>query len=67
MPSVKDPNKYFCEKCKRTMAATHFYTYRDGTKVEMCKDCLCMQVDNFKPDTFLWLLKKMDVPYVTAG
>lgn len=64
MPSVKDPNKYFCEKCKRTMASTHFYTYRDGTKVEMCKDCLCMQVDNFKPDTFLWLLKKMDVPYV---
>ena len=64
MPSVKDPNKYFCEKCKRTMASTHFYTYRDGTKVEMCKDCLCMQVDNFKPDTFLWLLKKMDVPYI---
>ena len=64
MAAVKDTNKYFCEKCKKTMAAVHFYTYKDGTKVEMCKDCLCMHVDNFKPDSYLWILKKMDVPYV---
>ena len=41
-----------------------FYTYRDGTKTEMCKDCLTMHIDNFDPNTFLWLLEKMDVPYI---
>jgi hypothetical protein len=41
-----------------------FYTYKDGQKTEMCKKCLTMHIDNFEPDTFLWLLEKMDVPYI---
>jgi hypothetical protein len=64
MPAVKDTNKYFCERCKKTLAAVKFYTYKDGTKVELCKDCLCAHVDNFDPSTFLWILEKMDVPYI---
>ena len=23
-----------------------------------------MHIDNFNPDTFLWILEKMDVPYI---
>lgn len=54
-----------CVKCGKTMdEATQFYTYKDGTKTDMCKKCLTMHIDNFDPETFLWLLKKMDVPYV---
>lgn len=57
---------YFCEKCKRTLKATQFYTYKDGRKTEMCKNCLTLHIDNFNPETFVWLLQKMDVPYVPA-
>lgn len=54
----------FCEKCHKTMKDTNFYTYKDGRKTEMCKACMTMHIDNFKPETFLWLLEKMDVPYI---
>lgn len=56
--------KYTCSRCKKTMAETKFYTYKDGSKVELCKDCLCAHINNFDPDTFTWILKKMDVPYI---
>ena len=54
----------YCEKSHKTMKDINFYTYRDGSKTEMCKSCLTMHIDNFKPETFLWLLEKMDVPYI---
>lgn len=56
--------KYTCSRCKKTMAETKFYTYKDGSKVELCKDCLCAHINNFDPETFTWILKKMDVPYI---
>lgn len=57
---------YTCEKCHKTMDEKQFYTYKNGNKTELCKKCLTMHIDNFNPDTFLWLLKKMDVPYVPS-
>ena len=54
----------FCEKCNKTMDENNFYTYKDGHKTELCKKCLTMHINNFDPSTFLWLLEKMDVPYV---
>ena len=56
----------FCSKCRKTMASTNFYTYKDGSKCELCKACLTMHINNFEPDTFLWLLEKFDVPYIPA-
>ena len=56
----------FCSKCRKTMADTNFYTYKDGSKCELCKACLTMHINNFEPDTFLWLLEKFDVPYIPA-
>lgn len=53
-----------CGKCGKSMDSAQFYTYKDGRKTEMCKKCLTMHIDNFIPDTFLWLLEKLDVPYV---
>lgn len=57
---------FFCEKCRKTMNETQFYTYKDGRKTEMCKKCLTMHIDNFNPETYLWLLEKMDVPYIPS-
>ena len=53
-----------CVNCKREMQDVNFYTYRNGEKTEMCKNCMTLHVDNFKPETFVWLLEKMDVPYI---
>lgn len=48
------------------MADTNFYQYKNGTKAELCKSCLTAHINNFEPETFLWLLEKFDVPYVEA-
>ena len=56
-----------CIKCNKTMDEnTQFYTYKNGDKTAMCKKCLTMHIDNFNPETYLWLLQDMDVPYVEA-
>lgn len=53
-----------CEKCRKQMEDTNFYTYRDGTKHKYCKACLTMHIDNFDPSTFLYILEDMDVPWL---
>ena len=53
-----------CQKCGKTMDEKNFYTYKDGRKTELCKKCLTMHIDNFNPETFLWALEMMDVPYL---
>lgn len=62
MAAEKD--KYYCQKCGKWMGENEFFTYKDKSKTEMCKKCLTMHIDNFDESTFLWLLKKMDVPYI---
>lgn len=54
----------FCEKCQKSMDEGQFYTYKDGRKTELCKKCLTLHINNFDEKTFVWLLEKMDVPYV---
>lgn len=59
----------YCEKCKRTMDEKEFYgsnnleKYPEG-KLNLCKKCLTMHVDNFNPETYLWILQECDVPYI---
>ena len=61
---------YYCEKCNRTMGAEQFYTsnnlekYKNDGKLKQCKKCITMHVDNWNPDTYLWILQEIDVPYV---
>jgi len=62
----EEKEKYYCEKCGKKMGENEFFTYKDGSKTELCKKCLTMHIDNFDESTFLWLLKKMDVPYIPA-
>lgn len=60
------PEQRYCSKCRKTMSEVNFYTYKDGSKCELCKSCLTMHINNFDPDTFLWALEKFDVPYIPA-
>lgn len=61
--------QYYCKKCNKTMAAEQFYgsnnleKYPEG-KLDTCKKCLTMHVDNWNPDTYMWILQECDVPYV---
>ena len=61
---------YYCEKCNRTMSAEQFYTsnnlekFPNDGKLKQCKKCITMHVDNWNPDTYLWILQEIDVPYV---
>lgn len=64
-----DDKLYYCEKCKKTMRGDQFYSsnntekYPEG-KLNQCKQCITMHVDNWNPDTFLWILQECDVPYI---
>ena len=65
MANVPKP-KYYCERCKKTLAEDKFYKYKDGSVCELCKECLTAHVKNFEPETFTWILEKFDVPYVIS-
>lgn len=55
----------YCIKCNRTILQRNFYKMRDGSRrYEVCKQCLTMHVNNFEPDSFTWILKELDYPYV---
>ena len=58
--------KIKCSRCKKLMGKINFYTYRDGSQCQMCKPCLTSRIDNFDPSTFVWILQKMDVPYIPS-
>ena len=55
-----------CDKCGKTMAKIKFYTYPDKSNSKLCKECLTMHIDNFNPETYVWLLKEFDVPYIPS-
>ena len=62
-------DKFYCEKCNSTKSADQFYLsnnldkYPEG-KVNLCKKCMTLHVDNWNPDTYLWVLQEIDVPYI---
>lgn len=67
MPS---DNSYYCEKCNRTMGREQFYSsnnlekYPNEGVFPQCKKCMTMHVDNWDPDTYMWILQEADVPYI---
>ena len=63
-------DKCYCERCNTTLSADNFYSsnnlekYPNEGKLNLCKKCLTMHVNNWDPDTYLWILQEVDVPYV---
>lgn len=56
-----------CPKCNRDLKSTEFYGYQNSKqKITLCKKCLTLQVDNFDPSTYLWILKQLDFPYIES-
>lgn len=61
---------HYCEKCNRTMNCDQFYRsnnlekYPNDGILNICKKCITMHVDNWNPDSYLWILQEVDVPYI---
>lgn len=47
-----NPGQQYCEKCNKIMNDVNFYTYKNGAKMNICKKCLTMHVNNFDTSTF---------------
>lgn len=67
----KGADRYYCRTCRKTMAPNQFF--KTGRKVKFpkgllpeCKSCITMRVDDADPDTFLSILKEIDVPYIPS-
>lgn len=62
-------DKYYCKNCNSTKDGDNFYLsnnlekYPEG-KVDLCKKCMTLHVDNWDPQTYLWILQEVDVPYI---
>ena len=60
---------HYCEQCGMTKDAKEFYSsrnlekYPEG-KLNICKKCATLLVDNWNPDTYKWILEEIDVPYI---
>lgn len=61
---------FYCERCNHTMSEENFYTsnnlekYPPDGKLHICKKCATAHINNWDPDTYLWVLQEIDVPYV---
>lgn len=53
-----------CTKCGKEKPETEFYKLKAGVRTDICKDCLTQYIDVKKPDTFLWIMKELDIPYI---
>lgn len=65
----KSNEQMYCEKCNKTMNVDQFYQSNNIEKypqkyLHQCKKCITMHVDNWNPDTYLWILQEVDVPYI---
>lgn len=63
------PGQRYCEKCGRLLNNSEFYQSNNKEKypegfLNQCKKCITMHVDNWNPESFLWILQEADVPWV---
>ena len=45
-----------CERCGKRISQINFYTYKDGSKCEICKPCLTAHIDNFVLKKWMFLI-----------
>ena len=38
--------------------------YPNSGALNQCKKCITMHIDNWKPETYTWILQEIDVPYI---
>ena len=62
-----------CIKCGRSEDQAYFFKpqnsrhgkiLRHGTEMDICTDCLASMIDANKPETFDFILRQLDVPFI---
>lgn len=53
-----------CKKCGHVLQDKQFYKDRRGIPTDICKKCLTLHVDVTKPESYMWILEKLDVIYL---
>lgn len=68
MAQHRNPNRkrIVCVKCGKDKRDDMFYKTKSGDRYDVCKDCLTRYVDCKKPETFLWILKEFDIPFIES-
>ena len=70
--TTETKNECYCTNCRRTMLDVNFYLSKNKEKfppdgrLNLCKKCLTMHVNNWEPSTFMNILKDVDVPFIEA-
>lgn len=60
---------FYCEECNQLLDEKNFYysnnlqKYPKG-RLNICKKCLTKDINNYNPETYLWILQECDVPYI---
>ena len=68
--SYTEDTMIYCEKCRKTMNEKNFFSsnnlekYPNKGKVNQCKACMTMHVNNWDPNSYLWILQELDIPYL---
>lgn len=61
-----------CEQCGVIKDKHSFFSYKNENyydktppkRMKICKDCIKYKFDYDNPDTFLWVLKELNTPYI---
>lgn len=63
---VDEHQRLTCSKCGRSLRVKdNFYKMKTKDEwLDICKPCVTKYIDNYDPDTFKWILARLDVPYV---
>ena len=67
---MSDKATILCEKCRKTMDVSNFYISKNTEKyppdgrLNVCKKCLTMHVNNWEPSTYMHILQEIDIPYI---
>lgn len=60
---------FYCEECNQLLDEKKFYysnnlqKYPKG-RLNICKKCITKNINNYNPETYLWILQECDVPYI---
>lgn len=53
-----------CEKCRKVLPESYFYTLKSGHIDNLCKECRCEGCSDDKPWTFFPIMIYFDIPYI---
>ena len=53
-----------CKKCQIDKQETEFLTGRDDKYLCICKECVDKHFNPDDSNTFMWMLKELDIPYI---